>query len=98
VVFASVFEACVALQNGDELSALIDGNRLLAFNLQDRFVLVMAGTLVREGDAFEVAMAFVRTCKALDQGRGRAPRKSSYTRLIAQRDVPIVEEPIRKKR
>lgn len=94
-VFEQVFEASVALQNGDEVTALIDGHRLLAMELHDRLVLVMDGALTREGDAYEVAMAFVRTCRALDKGPKFAPaRKTSHTRMSAVRE-PVAAPPQR---
>jgi hypothetical protein len=88
-IFQSVFDASVALQNGDEVTALIDGHRVIAFELHDRFVLVLDGRMVQEGDAFDVALAYVRTARALDAGPKFAPRKSSHTRLKALADVPI---------
>jgi hypothetical protein len=87
--FQSVFDASVALQNGDEVTALIDGHRVIAFELHDRFVLVLDGRMVQEGDAFDVALAYVRTTRALDTDPKFTSRKSSHTRLTALADVPI---------
>lgn len=103
MIFETVFDTCVALQKGDEVTALVDGHRILAFELYDKYVLVMDGTLLREGDPYDVAIGFARTLKSLDRGpKYSVPKQTSHTRLTALKDVPILgvetEKSIRRKR
>lgn len=99
MIFDDAFAACVALQKGEELTAMIDGHRVVALELQDRFVVVMDGTLLREGSAYDAAVGFVRTTKSLDRGaKYPLSKQTSHTRLTALKDVPIVEEPKRRRR
>lgn len=93
MIFQSVFDASVALQNGEEVTALIDGHRIIGFELHDRFVLVIDGRMITEGSAYDVAHAYVRACRALDVAP-KAVRKSSHTRMRAMSDVPIANEPV----
>jgi hypothetical protein len=93
--FGRIFEACVALDGGAELSCTLGGQSFSAHAADGTYVLIIDGGLMMEGSAFDIACGFLEACdaKRRDLAAMRKPpsaNATSHTRLRALANTPTV--------